>query len=76
MIRSVFLRKKTTTMVDVEKEQTWNKRNATMVGGRAAIAFGKSKERRSGGAWRKAGNRASTVKMWNWDTAIIFVGWR
>ena len=52
----------------------WNKRKATMVGGWAEISLEKPKDRRRGGAWRKAGKRARMVKIWICETAINFVG--
>jgi len=45
-------------------------------GGREATDSGNPKERRSGGALRKAGKRARMVKRWNWDTRRSLVGWR
>jgi hypothetical protein len=50
--------------------------NAIMVGGRAATLFGKSNERRRGGACKNAGKRARMVNMWIWDTQRSLVGWR
>ncbi len=43
-------------------------------GGRTATDSGKPKERRSGGALRKAGKSAMMAKKWNWDTRRSFVG--
>jgi hypothetical protein len=54
----------------------WKSRKATMVGGWAAISLEKSNERRTGGACRKAGNRARMVKMWICEMARSLVGWR
>ena len=42
----------------------WKRRKAMIGGGLAATSAGKPNERRRGGAWRKAGNRARMEKMW------------
>ena len=47
-----------------------------MGGGWDATDSGKPKERRRGGALRKAGKSARMVKRWNWDTMRSLVGWR
>jgi hypothetical protein len=54
--------------------QTWKRRKAIMVGGCVATCSGKSKERKTGGACRKAGNKARIAKMCNWETIRSFVG--
>lgn len=56
--------------------RTWKRRNATMVGGRAATAAGKSNARSTGGAWRNAGKSARMENRCSWETRRSFVGWR
>jgi hypothetical protein len=55
-------------------EFTWNRRKATIVGGWAEMALEKSKERRRGGAWRKAGKSARMVKICTWEMRRNLVG--
>jgi hypothetical protein len=59
-----------------ETRKTWKRRKAIMVGGWIATYSGKSKERKTGGACKKAGNRARRVKMCNWETTRSFVEWK
>jgi hypothetical protein len=64
------------TSKNTDITRTWKRRNAIMVGGRAATAFGKSKARRTGGAWRNAGKKARMVKMCTCEIRSSLVGWR
>ena len=54
--------------------RTWKIKNAIIVGGLAATLAGKSKERRTGGACKKAGNRAKMVKTWSCEMHNSLVG--
>lgn len=48
--------------IEGEMKQTWNSKNAIIVGGCADTSFGKPKERSMGGACKNAGKRARIVK--------------
>lgn len=54
--------------------RTWKIKNAIIVGGLAATLAGKSKERRTGGACKKAGNSARIVNIWSCEMQSNLVG--